>query len=198
MSKRIQVVVIGVIATVLLFGSVAAAASRTESISVIFRDIKIVIDGEEFIPEDINGNTVEPFIHNGTTYLPVRAVGQALDREVTWDSNANTVHIDRKSPGGGGSVPPASGVLSVVITYTGRPVADVTMNVDERAMFGVRVEPVGAEDEIIWVSSDLNIFEVVVANQNGTEAEITAIGRGTATLTVLAGGKETNCIVRVR
>ena len=36
---------------------------------------------------------VEGFVHNGTTYLPVRAVSQALGENVTWDSESNSVFV---------------------------------------------------------------------------------------------------------
>jgi len=99
MSKRIQGVVAGVLATVLLFVGVAAAASIAETINVTYRNIKIVIDGEELIPKDVNGNIVEPFIYEGTTYLPVRAVSQALDKEVGWNASTNTVNINSDASG---------------------------------------------------------------------------------------------------
>jgi hypothetical protein len=41
----------------------------------------------------VSGASVEPFIINGTTYLPVRAVAEALGMEVRWDNTAKSVHI---------------------------------------------------------------------------------------------------------
>ena len=35
----------------------------------------------------------EPFIYNGTTYLPVRAVGEVFGKNVSWDGNTKTVYI---------------------------------------------------------------------------------------------------------
>lgn len=99
MKKRIQGIVIGALATVLLFGGVAVATYvRTESINVTFRNIRIVIDGNECIPKDANNDTVEPFIYNGTTYLPVRAVSQALGSKVEWAGETSTVFIESKVP----------------------------------------------------------------------------------------------------
>jgi len=201
MVKRIQGIVIGMLVAVLLFGGVAAAAAataaRNETISVTFRNIRIVLDGKEFIPKDVDDNIVEPFIYNGTTYLPVRAVSQALDREVSWDGSTSTVYIDSKDPEGS-EPPPASEVQSVVITYEGITVTDVTASVDDSFKLRVRVEPVGGQEEIIWVSSNRNVFEVVITNTAGTEATITGKGRGTATLTVSVGGVEAECTIRIR
>lgn len=101
MGKRLQGIVIGVLATVLLLSGVTSAASRTETINVTFRGIRIVVDGMEYSAKDSDGNSIEPFIYNGTTYLPVRAVSQALDRRVVWDGSTSTVFIDSSSPDDG-------------------------------------------------------------------------------------------------
>lgn len=44
--------------------------------------------------KDSSGKTVEPFAYKGTTYLPVRAVGEALNKKVDWDGKTQTVIID--------------------------------------------------------------------------------------------------------
>jgi hypothetical protein len=78
----------------LLFCGGAAAVSSTATIDVEYRNIKLVVDGASFVAKDVNGSIVEPFIHDGTTYMPVRAVSQALNRVVTWDGETDTVYID--------------------------------------------------------------------------------------------------------
>ena len=50
-----------------------------------------------FIPKDVNGNIIEPFIVDGTTYLPIRAISEALNKEVLWDSESNAVRVFTKS-----------------------------------------------------------------------------------------------------
>ena len=73
-----------------------AANSITKKINATYRGIRLTVDGQLVTPKDANGNVVEPFIYNGTTYLPVRAVGEALGKQVTWDGNANMVYIGEK------------------------------------------------------------------------------------------------------
>ena len=65
----------------------------TENATLYYRDINIVIDGKTITPTDTDGNVVEPFIIDGTTYLPVRAVSEAVDCGVDWDGETNTVII---------------------------------------------------------------------------------------------------------
>lgn len=64
-----------------------SAANGTRNISATFRNIKIVVDGKEL------STSAEPFIYNGTTYLPIRAVGEAVGKEVTWNAGTNTVYL---------------------------------------------------------------------------------------------------------
>lgn len=45
-------------------------------------------------PKDTNGKVVEPFIVDGTTYLPIRAVSEALGKDVYWNGQTNTVYIN--------------------------------------------------------------------------------------------------------
>lgn len=72
---------------------VASAKQETSAIEITYRGISIVLDGSEIIPTDANGTPVEPFIYNGTTYLPVRGVASALSLSVDWDSATNTVTL---------------------------------------------------------------------------------------------------------
>lgn len=74
-------------------GTAGAVVGRTQA-NLDYSDIKISVNGEQVTPADANGNVVEPFAINGTTYLPVRAVGNALGLDVVWDGTTNTVEMD--------------------------------------------------------------------------------------------------------
>jgi micrococcal nuclease len=76
-----------------LLSGTTIARQATENIEIAYRDIKINIDGTLITPKDVDGNTVEPFIYNGTTYLPVRAVSGALGLDVAWDNDTSTVSL---------------------------------------------------------------------------------------------------------
>lgn len=72
MKNTLKGYLIGVLSTVMLIGCVAYAAGNTKTVEALYNNIKIYVDGVKIDPKDANGNTVEPFIYNGTTYLPVR------------------------------------------------------------------------------------------------------------------------------
>lgn len=63
------------------------------SFNVFANDVSVYVDDELTELTDANGNTVYPFIQNGTTYIPVRGISQALDCTVEWDGNNKTVLI---------------------------------------------------------------------------------------------------------
>jgi len=93
---------------------------------------------------------------------------------------------------------PAPTVQSVQITYANKDRTDITLKPGESVVLRARVNPVGTEEEIVWTSSNINAFEVVPTNAEATQAKLTYIGKGNATLTVAVGGIEAECIVRCR
>lgn len=58
--------------------------------------INIFINGAKFTATDVNGNIVNPILKDGTTYLPVRAIGEAFDKEVEWIGETKTVKLTSK------------------------------------------------------------------------------------------------------
>lgn len=77
----------------LVCGVALAASTVTRTIEANYAGIKLVVDGVEVTPKDANGKVVEPFASEGTTYLPVRAVADALGKEVKWDGETKTVYV---------------------------------------------------------------------------------------------------------
>lgn len=89
-----------IILTVMLVLALAlsvSASNGTISKEVTYRDVKITLNGEAITPKDANGNPTEPFIMDGSTYLPVRAVADALGLSVDWDATTSTVKLSDSS-----------------------------------------------------------------------------------------------------
>ena len=80
-----------------VFATTAFATVGSRTAELFYNNIKVKINGKEVTPTDANGNAVEPFIIDGTTYLPVRGVASALGMNVGWDSATNTVTLDDPS-----------------------------------------------------------------------------------------------------
>ncbi|MPM61416.1 hypothetical protein SDC9_108274 [bioreactor metagenome] len=70
-----------------------AGATDYKSINVAYDNYKIFINNNLIKPTDANGNEVSPFNYNGTIYLPLRAVSEALNRNVFWVEQQKLVVI---------------------------------------------------------------------------------------------------------
>lgn len=58
-------------------------------------EIQIIIDGQAL---DIPNDYVKPYVTNGRTMIPLRAIGEALGCEVSWSKESNTADIKTKTP----------------------------------------------------------------------------------------------------
>ena len=83
----IMLVIIGV------YANISFASVGTKEETLYYTGITLNIDNEKIIPTDVDGFVVDPFIIDGTTYLPVRAISEALGKEVSWDASTYSVHI---------------------------------------------------------------------------------------------------------
>lgn len=93
MKKRLEGLIAGILIGAILASGIVFAKNIQETIDAIYMNIKLVVDGEEITLKDVNGNVVEPFIYNGTTYLPVRAIANAFGKAVYWDGPNYTVYL---------------------------------------------------------------------------------------------------------
>ena len=71
----------------------AFAKMGEEQIVVSYRNIVVMLNGVQLSLKDANGNFVEPFVYNGTTYLPIRSIGEALGLHVGWNETTNTATL---------------------------------------------------------------------------------------------------------
>lgn len=88
----------GMVVMVLLSATILPAfGATTKNIQVLYGGIKIYINDSLFTPKDGNGNIVEPLVYNGRTYLPVRAISEALGEPVAWEGKTSSVYIGNHS-----------------------------------------------------------------------------------------------------
>lgn len=77
--------VVGALSTLMVAG--AAVPAVAQNIDVM-RGVKIFVD-------DMQLYGAEGFIYDGTTYLPVRKISEALDKPVAWDGKTKSVYIGK-------------------------------------------------------------------------------------------------------
>ena len=94
MKKKWKVAGLIVLA-LMVFTSGVLASGTIQKITADWRpDIKVIVDGETQTFLDANGNEVYPIAYNGSTYLPLRAIGGLMGKDVGWDGTTNTVTLD--------------------------------------------------------------------------------------------------------
>ena len=71
--------------------------TQKQQISANLRpDFTIVVDNVTTTFRDVNGNVVYPLLYNGSTYLPVRAIGELMGKSVAWDGATGTVTLSKE------------------------------------------------------------------------------------------------------
>lgn len=91
-TRKIRNVIAAALVLSLVLAIPATAALSKKTIEV-YTGASIYIDGVELHPTDVNGNPVETFVYNGTTYVPLRAVSQSLGKAVSYDGATQSVYI---------------------------------------------------------------------------------------------------------
>ncbi len=61
----------------------------------VYTGVDVYVDDVKVEPTDVNGNPVEVFVYNGTTYLPIRAIGKALGKPVQWEGKTNSAYVGK-------------------------------------------------------------------------------------------------------
>ena len=61
----------------------------------VYTGINVYVDDKLVEPKDANGNPVEVFVYNGTTYLPIRAIGNALGLPVQYESSTQSAYVGK-------------------------------------------------------------------------------------------------------
>ncbi len=87
----------GVFATLMLMSMIlTAGATDTIYKNITIRPgIKLFIDDVQLIPRDVTGAEVDVFIYNGTTYVPARALSEALGKVIQYEGKTNGVYIGK-------------------------------------------------------------------------------------------------------
>ncbi|MGI6685557.1 MAG: stalk domain-containing protein [Bacillota bacterium] len=88
-----------ILCAVFVFGvslGAIGAVKQEEVRAIINYELKMKLNGQDFAPTGADGKVMRPLQYNGSTYLPVRAIAQALSIAVDYDAPSQTVYLGEK------------------------------------------------------------------------------------------------------
>lgn len=106
-KRRIALVLcLGALLALLAVNAAALGAAPSQVTVEVRPSVAIVVDGTERTFFDAAGRQVHAVYYNGTHYLPVRAIGELMGKNVNWDGSTRTITLS--SPR---TADPASGTV---------------------------------------------------------------------------------------
>lgn len=101
--NKVGYIVIGIVLAVIIGTVTPAFAATTDVVKQLTayftsggKPITVYVNGNK-LEKDANGKEITPFTVGGTTYLPVRAISEALGKTVSWDGATASVRIIDKA-----------------------------------------------------------------------------------------------------
>ncbi len=91
-NKKKIALMIAVLMLVLSFSTTGFAAWATKTLQASYRNITVFVNNTQKVATNANGTVVEPFIVDGTTYVPLRGIAEMLGYQVSF--NPTTYRID--------------------------------------------------------------------------------------------------------
>ena len=105
-----------------------AGAASTPVPAYLSPDVTIVVDDISRTFYNAQGNETHPVMYNGTTYLPIRAIGELMGKNVSWDQATLTVTLSGTNTAGGTTGTPDLNAQPTTVTAYLRP--EVTIVID--------------------------------------------------------------------
>jgi len=85
MKKELKGFILGVLTTTLVTSGITFAAGKWTNIDVLENDVTVIVDGKPLSESN--------FVYNDRTYLPLRAVADAVGKYIDYDAATNTVYV---------------------------------------------------------------------------------------------------------
>jgi len=88
LGKSKKTIIFGVILSVALLAGSSLVFAGTQTFEAVAANFNFFVNGQNVKPAE------QPVVIDGKTYLPVRALGEVLDKRIGWDADSKTVVIE--------------------------------------------------------------------------------------------------------
>lgn len=132
-----------VLAASLTVGALAASQPYTAN-ATLSPNVTVKIDGVEQTFYSAQDKEVHPIIYNGTTYIPLRAVGELMGKNVNWDGTTGTASLSGTRTTGNVTGTPDTAAKRTDVTFTLRPEYHIVIDGTERTFVnanGTKIDP---------------------------------------------------------
>ena len=93
MKKRTLALLVAATLSVTTLAGIGAASLISEIKAELRKDFTIRVDGDKQNFRNVDGEKVYPILFEGTTYLPVRAIGELMGKVVYWDEGKKEIDL---------------------------------------------------------------------------------------------------------
>lgn len=115
--------------TAAITASLAGIASASTAVTAqLDPNVTVQIDGTARTFFNAQGKEVHPIVYQGTTYLPLRSMGELLNKNVDWNAATNTVTLGGTRTTGNPTGVPDTAARPSVITFELSP--EITVIID--------------------------------------------------------------------
>ena len=109
-----------------------SAFAATNVTATLRPDVTVRIDGVACDFYNAQGKEVHPILYNGTTYIPLRAVGELMGKNVNWDGATGTASLGGTRTTGNVTGTPDTAAKRADVTFTLRPEYHIVIDGTER------------------------------------------------------------------
>lgn len=158
--------------------------ARAQNVTVEVRsDITVVVDDAVRTFSDANGKTVYPLSYQGSTYLPIRAIGELMGKSVAWDGKTSTVTLSGSSGGeitdadvivGGGTGPNGARALLTLEEAKAKALEDAKLTADKVTFTEAKLERDDGRDiyDIEFYTADYKEYDYEIDARTGKVLEV--------------------------
>lgn len=143
--KLIAGLLCAVVLTTSVYSVTGMASAASTAVTAQLRpNVTVQIDGTARTFYNAQGQEVYPIIYNGSTYLPLRSIGELMNKNVNWNSSTNTVTVSGVRTAGGVVGIPNHTAKQMDVTFYLRPEITVVIDGTVRTFYssdGKQVSP---------------------------------------------------------